>query len=408
MCLPRVIISRMLPSQLKEWIKEQGRALGFDRVGIAPASDLPELDFFTEWKRRGYAGQLDYLHNPKRADVRRLLPEVRSVICCALNYHTQEFYSTQVPRDPARGWISRYAWGDDYHDIVAEKLAALRARIAEKISHSFAAKLYVDTGPVLERVYGKYAGLGWFGKNTCLLHPDLGSWFFLGVLVTNLDLPADEPLADGCGACTLCLEACPAGALVEPYVLDARRCISYLNIELRPEATPINKLPGSAEQSANQPLLSPGSIPVEFREKLGRNIFGCDICQDVCPWNQQSLASSLPEFAPRTLAVGDVSETHLHPAPAPQFSTLRSTGVESLFHPLLAHLIALSEEEFQRLFKKSSIKRVRWRGLLRNVLVAMGNSGKRDFRSILEKFASGTDPLLAEHARWALTRLSAR
>lgn len=397
-----------MPSQLKQWIKEQGRALGFNRVGIAPASDLPELDFFTEWKRRGYAGQLHYLHNPKRADVRQLLPDARSVICCALNYHTDEFYSTQVPPHPTRGWISRYAWGDDYHDIVAEKLAALRTLIAEKIGPRFQAKLYVDTGPVLERVYGKYAGLGWIGKNTCLLDPDLGSWFFLGVLVTNLDLPADVPLADGCGACTLCLEACPTGALVEPYVLDARRCISYLTIELRPEAAWVNRALSSAEQISNQRLLPPGMVPVEFREKIGRHIFGCDICQDVCPWNQQSLASGLPAFAPRMLAVSGESETHVHPAPAPQFSTLHSSSAESLFHPLLTRLIALTEEEFQWLFKKSPIKRTRWRGLLRNVLVAMGNSRNLDFRPVLEKFASGTDPLLAEHARWALTRLSAR
>jgi len=389
----------MLPGQLKEWIKEQGQRLGFDAVGIAPAAHLPELDRFTEWKRRGYAGQLNYLHNPKRADVRQLLPDARTVICCALNYHTDQFYSTQVPLDAARGWISRYAWGNDYHDIVAEKLAALRTAIAEKIGPGFTAQLYVDTGPVLERVYAKHAGLGWFGKNTCLLNPDLGSWFFLGVLVTNLDLPADEPLADGCGACTLCLEACPTSALVEPYLLDARRCISYLTIALRPQA-----MPSSAEQVSTE-RLAPEAIPVEFREKLGRHIFGCDLCQEVCPWNQQSLASGLPEFAPRTLAVGD-AEAHLHPAPAPQFSTLRGAVAETLFHPSLARLAALTEEEFRQLFKKSPIKRLRWRGLLRNVLVAMGNSRHPEFRPTLEKFAAAADPLLAEHAHWALTRLT--
>ncbi|MFQ5927875.1 MAG: tRNA epoxyqueuosine(34) reductase QueG, partial [Terriglobia bacterium] len=221
--------------ELSRWIREQGRAVGFDRVGIAAVGELPELKFFPEWKRRGYAGALDYLHEAKREDVRKLMPEARSVVCCALVYNTAAPYSTQVPQDAERGWVSRYAWGDDYHQVMVVKLEALRAAIRGKVGAGFAAKLYVDTGPVLERVYGKYAGLGWMAKNTCLLDAEMGSWFFLGVLVTNLALDPDTPLADGCGACTLCLEACPTGALdpMRPYVLDARRCISYLTIELR-------------------------------------------------------------------------------------------------------------------------------------------------------------------------------
>jgi epoxyqueuosine reductase len=197
---------------LTDWIKQQGRAAGFDRVGVAPATDLPELIHFPDWLERGHAGQMDYLHNPKRRDARALMPDARSVICCTLGYDTNRPRSTELPADPDRGWVSRYAWGDDYHTIVREKLEALRAALAEKVGDAFTSRAYVDTGPVLERVYAHHAGLGWLAKNTCLLDADLGSFFFLGVLITNLELEIDTPPADGCGACTLCLEACPTGS----------------------------------------------------------------------------------------------------------------------------------------------------------------------------------------------------
>jgi epoxyqueuosine reductase len=339
---------------LTDWIKQQGRAAGFDRVGVAPATDLPELIHFPDWLERGHAGQMDYLHNPKRRDARALMPDARSVICCTLGYDTNRPRSTELPADPDRGWVSRYAWGDDYHTIVREKLEALRAALAEKVGDAFTSRAYVDTGPVLERVYAHHAGLGWLAKNTCLLDADLGSFFFLGVLITNLELEIDTPPADGCGACTLCLEACPTGALVEPYLLDARRCISYLTIELR------------------------DAIPEELRPGMGRHLFGCDICQDVCPYNQRTPRTEQPAFHPRD---------------------------DSLFHPRLAWLAALTEDDFRRAFRDSPVKRAKHRGLLRNTLVAMGNSGNAAFRPTLEKFAASKDSLLAEHARWALNQL---
>ncbi|MBI4467145.1 MAG: tRNA epoxyqueuosine(34) reductase QueG [Acidobacteria bacterium] len=366
---------------LAEWIKQHGRALGFDRVGIAPATDFPELALFSEWKERGYAGELDYLANPKRADVRELLPDPRSVICCALVYDTNQPRSTEVPPHPGRGWISRYAWGDDYHSVLAGKLEVLRAALAERVGPGFEGKLYVDTGPVLERVYGKHAGLGWQGKNTCLLDNELGSFFFLGVLVTNLELAPDTPLPDGCGSCTLCLEACPTGAIVEPYLLDARRCLSYLTIELR------------------------GPIPEEFRPALGRHVFGCDICQDVCPYNRRAWVADLAVFQPRPVEIQEPNSGR-QPAPSGSEGRVPSDSEGSLFHPRLDWLASLTEKDFRRVFQTSAVKRAKWRGLLRNVLVAMGNSGNRRFRPLLEKFAASDDSLLAEHARWGLTRLA--
>jgi epoxyqueuosine reductase len=389
---------------LSEWIKERGRALGFDRVGVAPATDLPELSFFPEWLERGYAGQMDYMQNPKRADVRALMPEARSVICCALAYDTDHPRSTEVPPDPERGWLSRYAWGDDYHKVVGEKLKRLQAALAEEVGPGLESRLYVDTGPVLERVYGKLAGLGWQAKNTCLLDAELGSFFFVGLLVTNLELSTDLPPPDGCGSCTLCIEACPTGAIVAPYMLDARRCISYLTIELRE------------------------AIPEELRPAVGRHVFGCDICQDVCPYNHQAKSSPLASFEPRRLENHAVSadeeagalQASSSPAgragarPLPQTHSAtphrsRVTGrrarITSLFHPRLAWLARLGEEEFQRVFRGSAVKRVKRRGLLRNTLVAMGNSGNQRFRPLLEEFAASDDALLAEHARWALGRL---
>ncbi len=364
----------------RELVIEQGRAVGFDKVGVAPATDLPELARFPEWLERGYAGEMDYLKNPKRRDVRELMPEARSVICCALAYDTPHPRSTETPPDPERGWISRYAWGDDYHAVIEEKLEALRAHLAAEAGSSFACKLYVDTGPVLERLYGKHAGLGWQAKNTCLLDPELGSFFFLGVLVTNLALEPTAPQADGCGACTLCIEACPTGAIVEPYVLDARRCLSYLTIELR------------------------GPIPEEFRPAVGRHVFGCDICQDVCPYNRRAWVSDVVTFQPRTIPHEPRAPSTVQREEGPKPGA-RSTMHASLFHPRLDWLASLTEEDFKEVFKNSAVRRAKRRGLLRNVLVALGNSRNPRFRPLLEKFTGSSDPLLADHAHWALTQL---
>jgi epoxyqueuosine reductase len=236
---------------------EQARALGFDLCGVTPTSVLEELARLPEWLARGYAGEMRYLSDPRRLDPARVLPGARSLVVCALNYNTPHPYSTEVPpgaegetrnskfetpesvaSDFPTGWISRYAWGDDYHEVLGRKLDALVRAMREHFPEPFEVRAYVDTGPVVERVAAKYAGLGWLAKNTCLINEELGSWLFLGVVLTTLDLepslgPSDLPPPDLCGQCRLCIEACPTNAIAEPYVLDARRCISYLTIELR-------------------------------------------------------------------------------------------------------------------------------------------------------------------------------
>jgi epoxyqueuosine reductase len=274
-------------------VVELARSLGFDLCGVAPAADFPELEHLDSWLERGYAGAMVYLRDARRRSPLLAMKDARSVIVCALNYNTAfpssiEARQTSSGSEAPRGWISRYAWGDDYHDVLGNRLDALVAALGKEFPEPFSARAYVDTGPIVERVAAKYAGLGWLAKNTCLINEAVGSFLFLGVILTTLELhPADSlgeaPPPDLCGNCTLCLEACPTGALVEPYVLDARRCISYLTIELR------------------------GSIPLEFRARAGRHIFGCDICQDVCPWNRRAPESALPEFQPRGSSANSLS-----------------------------------------------------------------------------------------------------
>jgi epoxyqueuosine reductase len=257
-------------------IKARASTLGFERCGIAPAEALPELAFFREWIARGFAGEMHYLARTaaRRADVRRVLPSARSVIVLGTVYNTDRPYSVEVT-NPREARVSRYAWGDDYHDVIGHRLAALVAWMRDVADTPFEARAYVDTGPVQERAYAQRAGLGWVGKNTCLINPELGSWLFLSAIVCSLALEADAPAFDQCGTCTLCLEACPTGALVEPGVMDARRCLSYLTIELR------------------------GPIPEQWHGSMGPHVFGCDICQDVCPWNQHPAVSADPAWQPR-------------------------------------------------------------------------------------------------------------
>jgi epoxyqueuosine reductase len=353
---------------------ELARAAGFDLCGIAPAADFPELAHLDEWLERGHAGEMSYLHDARRRSPALAMQGARSVIVCALNYNTAFPASTDA-REQAEGsagphgWISRYAWGDDYHHVLGEKLDLLIQNLRAEFPEPFEARAYVDTGPIVERVAAKYAGLGWLAKNTCLINEKLGSWLFLGVIVTTLDLAAsldvaETPAPDLCGNCSLCIDACPTGAIIEPYVLDARRCISYLTIELR------------------------GTIPPELREPIGRHVFGCDICQDVCPWNRCAPVSALPNFQPRR------------------------REERSLFSPDLEWLLSLSEEEFRALFRGSPVKRAKWRGLVRNACVAIGNSGLRPgeprYREIcarLSELAASGDAILAEHAQWALARI---
>jgi epoxyqueuosine reductase len=326
---------------------------GFDLAGVASADAPRELAFFREWIARGYAGEMAYLtsQRERRADVRAALPWARSLVCVGLQYDTTGPYSTEADTD--RGWIARYAWGEDYHDVVKARLEDLRARLAAELG-PMQSRVYVDTGPVVERAYAAAAGLGAWGKNTCLLHPEHGSWFFLGEVITDLEMAPDAPRTDMCGSCTACLEACPTGALVAPYVLDARRCISYLTIELK------------------------GAIPEEHRGAMGRHAFGCDICQDVCPWNRKRRKAGDVAFEPR----------------------------EGLMAPDLDALAMLDEEAFRERFRRSPLKRAKRRGLLRNVCVALGNSGDPSRRPLLQRLAGDDDPLVREHARWALDRLT--
>lgn len=350
--------------------KQAAAEAGFDLAGIASVrpDDFPELAAFTEWVESGHAGEMKYLEKRteagdlRRASLKNAAPWARSVLVCALNYNADAPYSTQV-HDPARGWISRYAWPSrDYHDLLLGRLERVEAAIrAYATEHNLPleTRRYVDTGPVVERVYAKYAGIGWIGKNTCIINQKLGSWIFLGVVLTSLELAPDLPAPDRCGSCTRCIDACPTDALIAPGKMDARRCIAYLTIEKR------------------------GDVPAEFRQAVGHHVFGCDICQDVCPWNTK------PGNAP--------------PASSPEFE-----AQEKLIHPDLKWLARMDQEEFRAIFRGSPVKRTKYAGLKRNVAVAMGNSGNKDFVPELERMAADPDPTIAEHARWALDQLASR
>ena len=355
--------------QLAAAAKQAALVAGFDLAGIASVreQDFPELSAFSDWIDAGHAGEMKYLEKRteagalRRAALANAAPWAKSVIVCALNYNAGQPYSTKA-HDPAKCWISRYAWSaTDYHDSLLQRLQQVEAAIKEFAGpHGLhpETRCYVDTGPVVERVYAKYAGIGWIGKNTCIIHQKLGSWIFLGVVLTSLELPPDVPAADRCGSCTRCIDACPTQAILAPGKMDARRCIAYLTIEKR------------------------GEIPLEFREGIGHHVFGCDICQDVCPWNNKTgnaAPSAVPEFQPQ----------------------------DKLVHPDLKWLAEMNEEEFRQTFRGSPVKRTKYSGLQRNVAVAMGNSGNRDFIPDLKKMADDADPVIAGHARWALDQLNA-
>ena len=356
------------------WIREQARSIGLDLCGVVRAENFPELARFEEWLGRGYAGEMKYLEDPKRRNPLLVQEDLRTVIVCGLNYNTAHPYSVEAAARPQEaephGWISRYAWGSDYHEVMWEKLNALTDALRERFPQGFHSRAYADTGPVAERVFAKHAGLGWLGKNTLLLNESMGSWFFLGVILTSLDLAptlaaADSPPADLCGNCRQCLDACPTGALVEPYLMDARRCISYLTIELR------------------------GSIPHEHREAIGWQVYGCDICQDVCPFNREAPQTANSKFQPR-----------------------QSNSGESLLEPNLVWLAGLNESEFRAIFRSSAIKRTKWRGMVRNACIALGNArlsrqnaAHRSAIEVLERLASSQESVIAESARWALSRI---
>ena len=386
------------------WVEARARELGFDLCGVVSARKFPELEHTEDWLARGFAGEMNYLSDPRRRSANGAFPGLRSVIVCALNYNTDAPRSTDLTHlledaEP-RGWISRYAWGDDYHEVLQEKLRELAAALRERFAEPFEARVYADTGPLQERIFAKYAGLGWLGKNTLLLNQRLGSWIFLGAILTTLDLaPTLEdgvlPPPDLCGTCRRCIDACPTQAFVEPYVMDARRCISYLTIELR------------------------GTIPAELREPIGNHVFGCDICQDVCPWNRRAPATSHEQFFPKTFAVtfesvplkdggSEVIEALSEPR---QQETSESTE-RSLLLPSLEWLAALDETEFRGLFRGSAIKRTKWRGIVRNACIARGNAElhrgttvHHRIGELLRRLSSSSDAVIAESALWALSRI---
>jgi epoxyqueuosine reductase len=336
------------------------RKCGFELAGAARAWPLPEAAYYLDWVRQGMAGEMTYLVD-RRAQVRRdprsLLPSACSIICVGKLYNGPEPYSTSLTAEEL-GWISRYAWGEDYHCVLRQGLERLVARLEAALGIGFDWKICVDTAPLLERAYARRAGLGWIAKNTCLINEHQGSWFFLGEMLTSLDIEPGSPPPDRCGTCTRCIDACPTGAIAPTgrpegpsHAVDSRLCISYFTIEFR------------------------GSVPEGLRGRMGNQVFGCDICQDVCPWNNEAPISRETAFA------------------------------AAHFAPPLDRLAALSEQEFRDLFRPSPVPRAKYEGFLRNVAIAMGNSRLQRFREPLEKLACSPAPLVAEHARWALDQL---
>jgi epoxyqueuosine reductase len=331
-------------------IKSLARECGFELAGIARAEPLPDDSRrYLDWVGRGMAGAMGYLTDRRavvRTDPQLLLASVRSIICVGKLYNRPEARSTEV-NDAERGWISRYAWGEDYHSVMRRGLEQLAAKLG--VDHEY--KICVDTAPLLERSYAREAGLGWIGKNTCLINQEIGSWVFLGEILTSLDIEAESPPPDRCGTCTRCVDACPTQAISpQGYEIDARRCIPYFTIELH------------------------GAAPEELRAQIGQHVFGCDICQDVCPWNRSAPFTDEAAFEPRHFA------------------------------PVLEDLAAMTEDDFRSKFRGSPIQRAKYAGFLRNVAVAMGNSGLEKFREPLEQLAAFPDELVSGHARWALNQ----
>ena len=346
---------------LEERIRALGLALGLDALGIAEATPTTRTRFLREWIARGYAGEMGYLERrlEERVDPRRVLPGARTILVGAL--------ACPPPADPVRsgpgaGRIARYAGGDDYHDVLKDRMRALEAALPVLAGRAVASCCHVDTGPVAEKAAAERAGLGWIAKNTCLIHPELGSHLLLGVVLCDLELVPDVAEPDHCGSCRACLDACPTQAFPEPYVLDATRCLSYTTIELR------------------------GAIPESLRAAQGDHVFGCDVCQTVCPWNRSR---------PR------------RPLADPLGLRARLAAREEWRSPSLAWLLGLDEMAFAAAARGTALRRARHRGLLRNALVAAGNAGDPALRPAVSRHAEGDDPMLREHARWALEQIDA-
>ena len=355
--------TRISSQELKQDLVAVTREFGFDSCRIAACAKPAHATEFREWLREGAHGEMNYMQRgeEKRCDPQKVLPGAKSILVLALNY----FQGEEIRRSPASaklrrgrqtaatGRIARYALGDDYHDVIEAKLDKIDQFLRDFGGQQ---KCYVDTGPILERDHAAQSGIGWHGKNTMLIDEQLGTWFFLAEILTTIELPPDDPVPDRCGTCDRCIKACPTGAISAPHRLDARRCISYLTIELK------------------------GSIPLELRPLIGDRIFGCDDCLDVCPWNRFAQISHETAFSARK-------------------STTRTS---------LREYLQLTDAEFRQLFKNSPIKRIKRRGFLRNVCVALGNAGDVSDLPALERAAADPEPLIADHAGWAIEQIAAR
>ena len=346
------------PTEIKAGLLRRAAAIGFDDCRIARADAPRHAEEFRAWLETGAAADMDWIGRgaEKRCDPQKVLPGARSIVALAMNYWQGDGNGRSKKAEGGiaeSGRIARYAWGEDYHEVMERKLSDLDEFLTAADGRQ---KIYVDTGPVLERDFAAEAGIGWHGKSTMLLNRELGTWFFLGEILTTLELPPDAPQVARCGSCTRCIDACPTGAITAPHQLDARRCISYLTIELK------------------------GSIPLEFRPLMGDRIYGCDDCLDACPWNRFARVSRESAFAAR-----------------PAVAQMR-----------LRDFLALNDEQFREMFRGSPIKRIKRRGFLRNVCVALGNVGTRDDLPALAGAARDREALIVEHATWAIERIQSR
>lgn len=347
-----------MTNTLTNRIQKHAHDLGFELVGITPAEESQTIQRYREWLKNGFAGEMGYLerHVPLKEDTRMLLQEAKSVISLAMNYYTVD-PPVELANDPSHGQISRYAWGDDYHEVIRSRLLELVEYIKKITGTEIKSRVFVDSGPILEREFAQKAKLGWIGKHTNLINWQSGSWYFLAEVLINLVLDySSEPLRGSCGTCTKCIDACPTDAIVEPNWLDSRLCISYLTIELR------------------------DSIPLELRPQMGNLIFGCDICQEVCPWNSKAKPTSEPAFQPR----------------------------EGNLAPDLLSLVNMTQTEFSKKFKDSPIKRTKRKGFLRNVLVAIGNWGSHTALPALREALLDDEPMIRGHAAWALGQIGGK
>ena len=345
----------MSPTTITRLLREKALNLGFDLFGVVPVSRSKTIEIYRDWLKKGYAGTMEYLerHSELKEDPRNLLPETISMVALGCNYNTGN--PSKESQEPSKARISRYAWGDDYHKIIHSKLKALEYYLCNELNVANHTRSFVDSGPVLEREVAQRAGLGWFGKHSNLINVEKGSWFFLAEMLVDVELKIDEPFTRvDCGTCTSCIEACPTGAIIADRTVDARLCISYLTIE--------NK----------------GAIPDDLRSKMDNHIFGCDICQDVCPWNKDAPESLEPGFKPRT----------------------ENYAAE------LTDLMILDQTAFRKRFQKSPVKRTKRRGLLRNVAVSLGNWAHEDAIPALSIGLHDIEPVVRSHSAWALGRIN--